>query len=130
VSLAACYFGGALDAFFAASAAAAFFRDSFATCFFSAASLRGLELTAAELSLGLVCRVPGVSDAPGVPGVRSVAAPDGAAAFGPPACPLSSGETCPQALIQSNAATGSTANQIVRVYTMITSYDQETYINP
>jgi hypothetical protein len=107
------YFGGALDAFLAASAAAAFFRDSFSACFFSAAILRGL-VSAAELSLA----------------VRAFAAPDGATAFGPPACPPSLGETCPQALVQINAATGNIAIQVARVYTMITSLIQVAYVNP
>jgi hypothetical protein len=111
------YFGGALDAGLAASAAAAaFFRESFAACFFSAAILRGLEPAAAELSLELTCEIPAVSEAPGVPGVFPVAASDGAAA-------------CPQALIQINAATGTITIQYVRLYTMITSPIQQTCAN-
>src|SRR5258707_580431 len=64
------YFGGALDAGLAASAAAAFFRDSFAACFLSAAILRGLGLSTDELPSELPCKTPVLSEAPGVPGVR------------------------------------------------------------
>jgi len=116
------YFGGALevdlDADLAASAAAAaFLRESFAACFFSAEICRGLEPTATELSLELACEAPGVSDAPGVPGVRVVAAADGV------------GAACPHALIQINAASGNIALQTVRVHTVIASYFQETCVH-
>lgn len=130
------YFGGALDAALAASvlaaaalavsaAAAAFFRDSFSACFLSAATLRGLVLGPAELSLELARIAPGVLELPGVPGVRPFPAPDGAADFASPEFPPSPGETCPQALTQINAASGNTAFQIVRVDTVISSCIQK-----
>ncbi|HEY4341481.1 MAG TPA: hypothetical protein VGM97_16165 [Steroidobacteraceae bacterium] len=109
------YFFGALDdAAFAA--VAAFFLESFAACFFSAEILRGLESSVTELSIGLPCEVSGVSAAPGVPGVRVVAAPVGAVA-------------CPQALMDISAAIGIMAIQTLRMYTVVTSCIQETCVS-
>ena len=98
------YFGGALDAAFlaASAAAAAFFRESFAACFFSAATLLGLALTAAELSLELGCEARG----PPLPGA-----------------------TCPQALIQIKAATGNIAIRDCASVHDDASHIHETYVN-
>jgi hypothetical protein len=57
-----------------------------------------------------------VSAAPGVPGVRVVAAPVGAVA-------------CPQALMDIRAAIGIMAIQTRRVYTVVTSCIQETCVS-
>ena len=94
-------FRGALDAALAASAAAAFFRDSFAASFLSAATLRGLVLGVAASSFELACDFPGVFELPGVPGVRSVPAPDGAADFVSPALAPSARELPPRGSYRS-----------------------------
>lgn len=96
------------------SAAGALLCESLLACFLSARIALGLELSADTLFFGVAWKAPGVSEAPGVPGVRTLAAADGGTLFGPP------GEgTCAQALHESNAATGNATIDMDRRYTVL-----------
>jgi hypothetical protein len=77
------YLGGAADEVLEVSASGALLSEAFRACFLSLRMSAGLKLVGAESWLD--CKAPGVSEAPGVPGVWVIAAPDGAVAFGPPA---------------------------------------------
>ena len=70
----------------------------------------GLELTAGELLLGLVTKVPGVPGAPGVPGVRTLEAAAGATPFAPPGEP-----SWAQAVNETKTANGITAIGLIRL---------------
>jgi len=100
------YFGGTLDAFLAALAAAAAFFASPSQPAFQRAILREWKLAATEFPLGLACKDPGVSDAPGVPGFAPLQ--PRRRGIRPPACPHRRGNL-PQAFVQINATTGNIA---------------------
>ena len=94
----------------------ALLSDALRACFLSLRISAGLN---GEESLGwLDCKAPGVSEAPGVPGVCVVAAPDGAVAFGPPIAPPPPGvgdATCAQALTESRPARDIVAIDVIRL---------------
>jgi hypothetical protein len=108
------YLGGAVDEVLDVSASGALLSDAFRACFLSLRMSAGLK--GAESLTWLDCRAPGVSEAPGVPGVCVVAAPDGAVAFGPPIAPPPPGEaTCAEALKDSRPARDIVAIDVIRL---------------
>jgi len=79
-----------------------------------------LELTAGESLFRFVSKAPGVSAAPGVPGVRSVAAADGATLFAPPAGPSRPAEpTWAHVGTDSKTASGNAAIDLLRPYMVL-----------
>jgi hypothetical protein len=104
------YLGGAADELLAVPDTGALLSDAFRACFLSARISAGLKPVGAESLPWLDCKAPGVSEAPGVPGVWVDEAPDGSAPFGPPG-----DATCAQALEESRPATDIIAIAVVRL---------------
>jgi hypothetical protein len=76
----------------------------------------GLKPPGAEPLTWLACRAAGVSEAPGVPGVWVIAAPEGAVALGPPIVPPPPDEiTCAPALRQMRPAINIVAVAVIRL---------------
>jgi len=86
------YLGGAADEVLGVSASGALLSDAFRACFLSLRMSAALKVVEAESLVWLDCKAPGVSEAPGVPGVWVIAAPDGAVALGPPIAPPPPGD--------------------------------------
>jgi hypothetical protein len=111
------YLGGAADELLGVSDTGALLSDAFRACFLSARISARLKLTGAEPFAWLDCKAPGVSEAPGVPGVCVIAAPDGAVAFGPPIAPPPPGDaTCAQALNENRPASDIVAIDVIRLH--------------
>jgi hypothetical protein len=110
------YLGGAVAEVLEVSASGALLSDPFRACFLSLRISAGLNVIGAESLAWLDCKAPGVSEAPGVPGVCVIAAPDGAVAFGPPIAPLPPGDaTCAQAFKESRPARDIVAIDVIRL---------------
>jgi len=76
----------------------------------------GLELTLGGLLLGLVSKAPGVSEAPGVPGVRTVAAPDGETGGPSPGAPPPAEAAWAHVVAESKTASGQAARDTIGLY--------------
>jgi hypothetical protein len=84
------YLGGVVEELLEVSDTGALLSGAFRACFLSLRISAGLN--GAESLAWLDCKAAGVSEAPGVPGVWVIAAPDGAVAFGPPIAPPPPGD--------------------------------------
>jgi hypothetical protein len=76
----------------------------------------GLELALGGLLLGVLSKAPGVSEAPGVPGVRSVAAPDGETGGPSGGPPPPGGVAWAHVVAASNTASGKAAKETIGLY--------------
>jgi hypothetical protein len=110
------YLGGVAAELLGVSDTGALLSDAFRACFLSARISAALKLAGPESLAWLDCKAPGVSEAPGVPGVCVIAAPDGAVPFGPPIAPPPPGDaTCAQALDESRPAREIVAIEMIRL---------------
>lgn len=85
----------------------------------------GAELTLGASLLGFDINAPGVSDAPGVPGVRTVAAAEGVTGAAPSGLSAPCTAIWAQVVTESIAASGKASSASVRLFMVLTVPDKQ-----